>query len=76
MTQRYAVDVFYDPEANVWVALGLTLLGLAIEGRTLQQVKRRVWAVAPELLELNHGLTRPCPKDILDFRVLPGPPED
>lgn len=76
MTQRYAVDMFFDPEAGVWVALGATILGLVIEAPTLESLKQLVWEFAPDLLESNHGLTGPFPEDILEFRVLPAPPDD
>jgi hypothetical protein len=76
MANRYTVNVFFDPEAEVWVALGATIFGLATEAPTLEAVKQHVWEVAPELLEANHGLTGPFTEDILEFRMLPGPPED
>jgi hypothetical protein len=76
MPERYVVDVFFDPEASVWVALGANLVGLATEASTLPNLKRRVRAIAPDLLELNHGIVSPLANDILEFRMLTQPPAD
>ena len=57
------------------MALGTTILGLAVEAPTLESLKQLIWEFAPEMLEANHGLKGPFAKDILEFRMLPSPPE-
>ena len=56
MTKQYVVNVFWDPEASVWVALSDDVPGLASEARTLDALVERVNAVVPELLDDNAHL--------------------
>jgi hypothetical protein len=48
----FEVEVVYDPEANVWVAI-CDELGLATEGESLNAVIDRANLVIPELLADN-----------------------
>ena len=50
---EYKVDLFWDDEANVWVAT-CDEIPLALEDGSLDKLIYRVKLVAPELIELNH----------------------
>lgn len=48
------VKVVFDPEANVYVATSPNVRGLAVEADSLDEVRKQVEIVLPELLEINH----------------------
>ena len=54
MAQNFLVTAQWDDEAGVWVATSDDIVGLATEAPTLDELFRRVVAVAPELLADNH----------------------
>ncbi len=51
---RYKVEAFWDPEAEVWVAHSEDILGLATESATLEGLTLRLKQIIPELLAANH----------------------
>ncbi len=57
MTENYLVTAQWDGEAKVWVAISDDVPGLVTEAATLDELFKRVVAVAPELLEDN-GLSQ------------------
>ena len=50
---EYKVDLFWDDEANVWVA-NCEEIPLALEDGSLDKLIYRVKLAAPELIELNN----------------------
>ena len=50
---EYKVDLFWDDEANVWVAT-CDEIPLAMEDGSLDKLIYRVKLAAPELIELNN----------------------
>ena len=48
------VDVAFDKEAGVYVAIGRNVRGLVIEAASLDEVKREIENVLPALLNINH----------------------
>ena len=50
---EYKVDLFWDDEANVWVAT-CDEIPLALEDGSLDKLIYRVKLAAPELIELNN----------------------
>ena len=50
---EYKVDLFWDDEANVWVA-NCEEIPLAMEDGSLDKLIYRVKLAAPELIELNN----------------------
>ena len=52
--KEYTVELFWDMEANVWVATSDDVRGLVLESEeSMEVLKERVRLVVPELLELN-----------------------
>jgi Domain of unknown function (DUF1902). len=56
MQKEYVVTAQRDDEANVWVATSEDIPGLVTEATTLDELLKRILAVAPELLEDNAHL--------------------
>ena len=50
---EYKVDLFWDDEANVWIAT-CDEIPLALEDGSLDKLIYRVKLAAPELIELNN----------------------
>ena len=50
------IDVAWDDEAKVWIAL-CDEIGLALESESYDELVKRVTIAAPEMAELNH---MPC----------------
>ena len=50
---EYKVDLFWDDEANVWVA-NCEEIPLALEDGSLDKLIYRVKLAAPEIIELNN----------------------
>ena len=49
------IKALWDDEAGVWSASSNDVAGLAIEAPTTESLIKRLKAVVPELLELNHA---------------------
>lgn len=47
------VRAIWDDEAKVWVAMTDDVAGLATEADTLEELRDKILAMIPELLELN-----------------------
>lgn len=47
------IDVEYDPEARMWVAVN-DRLGLATEATTMEVLTYKLQEMIPELVEMNH----------------------
>jgi hypothetical protein len=54
--KSYPIEMFYDDEARVWVAIGEGDLTLALEGGSFDALIERVCVAAPEILELNNAV--------------------
>jgi predicted RNase H-like HicB family nuclease len=54
--KQLMVDAIWDMEAKVWVAESDDIPGLVAEAKTLDDLRGKVLALAPELFELNGGL--------------------
>lgn len=54
--RKYLVVAQWDEEAGVWVATSDDIPGLVSEAKTIDDLVKRVVAVAPELLEDNAHL--------------------
>lgn len=50
---EYKVNFTWDDEASVWIAQSDDILGLVLEGGSLDALIERVRFAAPELIELN-----------------------
>lgn len=57
---EYVVNLFWDDEANVWIATSDDIPGLVLESGSFDALLERVRFAAPELLELN-GASQPQP---------------
>ena len=55
MTKRCKVILFWDEEAEVWVATSEDIPGLVLEHSSFDVMVERVRIASPELLELNCG---------------------
>lgn len=53
MKSPLVVNAFWDEEAAVWVATSDDIPGLVTEAATLDRLRERIVAVAPELLADN-----------------------
>lgn len=51
---EYNVSLVWDPEAGVWIATSEDIVGLVLEGGSLDALIERVRFAAPELMTLNH----------------------
>lgn len=51
-SRPFDVKVCHDHDENVWVA-ECDALGLVTEASTYEELTERVWAIAPELYEMN-----------------------
>ncbi|MDN5926587.1 MAG: DUF1902 domain-containing protein [Hyphomicrobiales bacterium] len=56
MQKKFLVTAEWDGEAGVWVATSDDIPGLVTEAGSLDELLKRVLAVAPELLEDNAHL--------------------
>lgn len=72
MDRKFVVMAQWDGEAGVWVATSEDIPGLVTEAASLDELLRRVVAVAPELLEDNAHLVEGerHPGDLLDVCIL------
>lgn len=52
------IQVFYDDEAEVYIATSPMVKGLIIEADSLDEIRKEVELTLPELLELNNNLTK------------------
>jgi predicted RNase H-like HicB family nuclease len=72
MPNKYLVTAQWDEEARVWVATSEDIPGLVTEAATLDDLLKRVVAVAPELLEDNalagHGIEHVG--DLVDVHII------
>lgn len=50
----YTVNILYDKEASVWIALGKNIPGLVLEGSSYETLLERLQSAIPEILEANH----------------------
>ncbi|MFX8616551.1 DUF1902 domain-containing protein, partial [Acinetobacter baumannii] len=48
------IAIHYDPEASVYYAVGKNVKGLVVEAETLDELKKEIDLVLPELLNANH----------------------
>ena len=53
----YKIDFTWDDEAQVWYATSEDIPGLVLEHESFDRLVEKVTLVAPELLELNCGIT-------------------
>ena len=51
-SKPFDVSIRHDRQENVWIA-ECDELGLVTEANTCEELKERVWALAPELYEMN-----------------------
>lgn len=72
MDRKLMVTAQWDAEAGVWVATSDDIPGLVTEAATLDDLLKRVMAVAPELLEDNAHLLGEAghPGEMLDICIL------
>jgi predicted RNase H-like HicB family nuclease len=72
MRKRYLVTAEWDEDAGVWVATSNDIPGLVTEAANLDELTKRVVAVAPELLEDNAHLTEEeiHPGQLLDVCII------
>ena len=72
MDRKLVVTAQWDAEAGVWVATSDDIPGLVTEAATLDDLIKRVVAVAPELLEDNAHLLDEAghPGEMLDVHIL------
>ena len=54
MNDSYEVQLFWDSEAEVWVATSNDILGLILEDCSVDKLIKKVRLAAPEIIELNH----------------------
>lgn len=61
------VRAIWDDEAKVWVASSSDIDGFATEAETLEALTEKIYAILPELLELNGapGRLREIPVHIM-----------
>lgn len=52
---EYVVDLIWDDEAKVWMAIGDTETGIILESDSLERLIERVKLATPELLYMNKG---------------------
>ncbi len=50
---QYHVNLEWDPEACVWIGTSDDIIGLVMEGETVDALIQRIRLAVPELLELN-----------------------
>lgn len=50
---EYAVNLFWDKEADVWVAISEDVQGLVLESDSIDVLIEKVKLASPELLSLN-----------------------
>ena len=62
---EYTANLMWDAKAAVWVAISEDIIGLVMEGGSLDALIERVKFAVPELLELNGQ--SPC--ETIDFHV-------
>jgi hypothetical protein len=55
MSTTYTIDAFWDAEAKVWVATSEDVIGLVTEAPTIEHLTQKLYAIIPELIELNHS---------------------
>ena len=53
MGKTFAVDAFWDPEAEVWVATSEDVPGLATEASEVEALTAKLHVMIPEMLEAN-----------------------
>lgn len=53
MAMDYTVNLTWDPEANVWVAIN-DEIPIALESESIDELIRRVKLAIPEMMELNN----------------------
>ncbi len=70
--KRFVVTAQWDDDAHVWVATSDDIPGLVTEAATLDDLLKRVVAVAPELLQDNAHLLAEAthPGEVLDVCIL------
>ena len=49
----YTVNILYDKEASVWIALGKNITGLVLEAPSYDTLLERLQSAVPEILEAN-----------------------
>lgn len=54
----YTVKLFWDRDADVWIATSDDIKGLILESGSLDVLIERVRMAVPELLKLNQGIRR------------------
>ncbi|SMC84805.1 protein of unknown function [Fulvimarina manganoxydans] len=71
MNKKFMVTALWDDEASIWVATSEDIPGLVTEAATLDDLLRRVLAIAPELLADNAHLMDEVqsPGDLLDVCI-------
>ena len=69
--KKLLVMARWDDEASVWVATSDDIPGLVTEAASLDDLLKRVIAVAPELLEDNAHLVQHAgqPGDLIDLSI-------
>lgn len=72
MQRKFLVTAQWDDEAGVWVATSDDIPGLVTEAATLDDLLKRIAAVAPELMEDNAHLLNEVthPGELLDVCIL------
>lgn len=70
--RTFTVKALWDVDAGVWVATSDDIPGLVTEATSLDELLKRVIAVAPELLEDNAHLFEDAvhPGELLDVCIL------
>lgn len=49
------VEVKFDEDEKVYIATSSTIKGLFIEGSSLDEIRREIELVLPQLVDINHG---------------------
>lgn len=60
------IRAIWDEDASVWAAQSSDIAGLALEAATLEELRIKVLAALPELIELN-GLASDLPEIPVHF---------
>ena len=53
---EYAIKLFWDEEAHVWIATSDDIKGLVLESGSIDALIERVRFAVPELLQLNNQM--------------------
>ncbi len=53
-SKRARIQTQWDDEARVWIATSSDISGLVVEADTIEELRREIDLILPDLIELNH----------------------